>query len=164
MTETAFNEIIKDMVDGMPLTTALSIRSIQYVEFFRFINSFPKYLSEYESAQQAKAEIMADQVISIADDDSLDTQRARNKIDARRWYAAKMKPAKFGDRVDLNLNLHVDIGAALIDAQQRVRHILDGAQQTQQQVIETTAKQLTTATDQQSVDTPLKNELDDILS
>lgn len=164
MTESIFHDIIKDMVEGLPLKTALSMRLIPHIEFFRFVNSTPKYLSEYESAQQAKAELVAEQVIDIADDESIDAQRARNKIDARRWYAAKMKPAKFGERVDLNLNLHVDIGAALLDAQQRVRHILDGAQQAQQQVIETTAKQLTTATDQQSVDTPLKNDLDDILS
>lgn len=164
MTEDIFRAIIKDLVEGRPIKSILESIGVPVYEFFKFINSAPKYLSEYESAQQAKAEIVAEEIISISDDDTCEPQRARNKIDARRWYASKMKPAKFGDRVDLNLNLHVDIGAALIDAQQRVRHILDGAQHTQQQVIETTAKQITTATDQQSVDTPLKNELDDILS
>jgi hypothetical protein len=164
MTEDIFRSIIKDLVEGRPLDSSLSAHDTGAYEFFKFVNSAPKYLSEYELAQQFKAEVCAEQVVSIADDDTLDGQRARNKIDARRWYSSKMKPAKFGDRVDLNLNLHVDIGAALIDAQQRVRHILDGTQQAQQQVIETTAKQITHATDQQSVDTPLKNELDDILS
>ena len=65
-----------------------------------------------------------DEIIDIADTE-IDPQRARNRIDARRWYASKMKPDKFGDRIDLNINAVVDVSSALLEARQRAAQVID---------------------------------------
>jgi hypothetical protein len=50
----------------------------------------------------AQADTFADEVVSIADNDE-DYQRARNRIDARRWAAKVINPQRYGDRLDLNV-------------------------------------------------------------
>lgn len=53
---------------------------------------------QYARARQAQAELIADEVVNIADTEE-DPQKARVRIDARKWYAGKMKPKVYGDKV-----------------------------------------------------------------
>ena len=65
-------------------------------------------------AREAQAEHWADEIIEIADDSGLDVvnngeggyridgeaiQRARLRVDARKWLMSKLAPKKYGDRV-----------------------------------------------------------------
>ncbi len=72
------------------------------------------------------AEVLADEIIDISDDDSEDyiyieessadgksakrvmnhefVQRSRLKVDARKWYASKAAPRKYGDKSHLELS------------------------------------------------------------
>jgi hypothetical protein len=53
---------------------------------------------EYARARQIQADYFADQTVEIADSET-DNNRARNRMDARRWHASKIAPRKYGDRV-----------------------------------------------------------------
>ncbi len=48
-------------------------------------------------ARDIQADTLADEMLEIADTDP-DPQRARLRIDARMWYAAKLRPKKYGNR------------------------------------------------------------------
>lgn len=61
-------------------------------------------VQQYDVAREMQAEAIADEVIEIADTEP-DPQKARNRMDARRWYAGKMKPKKFGDRQTIDLSI-----------------------------------------------------------
>ena len=56
---------------------------------------------QYARARQAQAEVIADEVVDIADSEE-DPAKARVRIDARKWYAGKMKPKVYGDKIDVN--------------------------------------------------------------
>lgn len=101
---------LKDAVGG----TARELRT-----FFELVASDPNLSRDYALAQQARAELMADELVDIADNE-IDSQKARNRIDVRKWYASKMKPEKFGERIDLNVNHVVDLTAALTEAKKRL--------------------------------------------
>ena len=51
-------------------------------------------------------EFYAAQVISIADTEK-DPAIARNRMDARKWYASKVAPKKWGDKVDISATVEV---------------------------------------------------------
>lgn len=68
----------------------------------------------YTRAREAQADLLADQIIEIADDSSGDTiitekghlimdsefvARSRLKVDARKWKASKLAPRKYGDKI-----------------------------------------------------------------
>ena len=74
-----------------------------------------EFSDNYEKAKQEQADFLADEMLEIADDNSNDllegqhgnvpnganVQRSRLKIDTRKWIASKLKPKKYGDKLDL---------------------------------------------------------------
>lgn len=72
------------------------------------------FFAQYARAQDIRAHSLFDQIIEIADDSSRDTyedengnervntevvQRARLRVDARKWYIGKVMPKVYGERV-----------------------------------------------------------------
>lgn len=111
--------ILTEMHNGRSLNSTLKEFKINSMMFYDFVAENPILSSKYARAQTARAELLVEELIDIADTEP-DPQKARNRIDARKWYASKMTPHKYGDRIDLNLTTTVDIGKALLEAKQRV--------------------------------------------
>jgi hypothetical protein len=81
---------------------------------------FREFLQNYARARDERAEFLAEEILEIADDGANDlmtitkgdltyevenkevTNRSRLRVDARKWIASKLKPKKYGDKVDLN--------------------------------------------------------------
>lgn len=112
------HKVIESITEMETLKNALKIHKISSSKFFKMIHAEPKLETSYSLAQCAKTELIVEDIIEIADTD-IDPQRARNRIDARKWYASKMKPNKFGDRLDINLNQTIDIRGVLEEAKRR---------------------------------------------
>lgn len=70
----------------------------------------------YARAKEMQAEMLADEILQIADDGSNDTYtdeegrektdhdviaRSRLRVDSRKWIASKLKPKKYGDKMDV---------------------------------------------------------------
>ena len=119
LTDELIIELINQMANGLSLKSQLKLIGVEPFKFFDALNDRPDLEALYTRAQVARAELEVENIIDIADTED-DAQRARNRIDTRRWYAAKMRPQKYGDRIDLNINQTVDIGSALIEAKSRV--------------------------------------------
>lgn len=79
----------------------------------RWIESNEIFRQKYAHARERQAEYMAEQIVSIADDGTNDTQvdedgktivnhdhiaRSRLRVEARKWVASKLLPKKYGDR------------------------------------------------------------------
>lgn len=92
--------------DGMPAMSTM----------FKWLRQFPGFTEQYTRAKEQAAEVMAEDIITIADDGSDDyitktrmdgseyeevdqehIQRSRLRVEARKWIAAKLKPKKYGD-------------------------------------------------------------------
>lgn len=111
-------DVIRGIMDGQLLRIALEANSISNADFFEVINSSYELENYYSRAQQSRAEIYAEEIIDIADLEP-DPNKARVRVDARKWYASKAAPKKYGDRIDLNVNGTIDIAGALSDARKR---------------------------------------------
>lgn len=84
---------------------------------FRWMISHDDFCKQYDKAKVEQAEMLADEIISIADEehtviksqegkdievtyDSTAVARNRLRVDARKWVASKLKPKKYGDKID----------------------------------------------------------------
>lgn len=81
--------------------------------FYKRLAADAAFAERYTRAREVQAETLADEIISIADDDTGDwsdgedgprlnaehIQRSRLRVDARKWTAAKLAPKKYGDKV-----------------------------------------------------------------
>lgn len=163
MTKEQAIEIINTMVDEKAsLRVALHGYGIKPSDFYAYVWS-DSYLTDlYVRAQSVKAELMVEDIIDISDNE-IDASKARNRIDTRRWYAAKIQPNKYGERIDVNVNQVVSITDALADAKKRLlpndasQHIIEG------ELVDTKQVSDQRTTDTQSVETLEIKTLDDIL-
>lgn len=116
--------VIEDCYE-LSLTDALKKHGVKPQNFFPTLSLVPSLDEKFMRAQQARAELYMAEMIGIADNESIDPNRARNMILVREKYAAKLHPKKFSDRIDINVNTQIDIRGALDEAKNRVRNVLD---------------------------------------
>ncbi len=75
---------------------------------FRWIHSFEEFRNKYEHARDVQADVLTDEMDHIANNEE-DVQRARLIIDTRKWTASKLKPKKYGDKLDVEHGGNVTI-------------------------------------------------------
>jgi hypothetical protein len=87
------------------------------VTIYRWLAADPEFCNHYTRAREDQADTLADEIIAIADEqpeviavlnkngeliehklDNAFLQWQKNRIDARKWTAMKLKPKKYGDR------------------------------------------------------------------
>jgi hypothetical protein len=100
----ALRNILKD--ENMPSTST----------FYQWLDSNTDKAKQYARATEIRADIIFDDILSIADENTNDTfvndngieivnndviQRSRLRIDARKWVLSKLNPKKFGDKTDI---------------------------------------------------------------
>jgi len=96
----------------------------------------PSFAEQYTRAREEQADTNADEILDIADEmppeytdkdgkTSLDQTYIawqKNRIEARKWTAAKLRPKKYGDRVALE---GVEGGAAIKTEDTNANKFLD---------------------------------------
>ena len=146
----AFDGVIKDYVEGRALVECLKINGLSKVYFYSLISTYPFLESIYLRAQMARSESFADEIVDIADTE-VDSNRARNRIDARKWFASKIMPSKYGDRLELHVQGQLDLAAAMAEARSRTLPNSDPRQVIDAEVQDITTQSSNDATDNESV-------------
>jgi hypothetical protein len=124
--------VIDAVAKGERQTAALNRLGIDRIAFYQTLAESSELQSKMALARESMAHTLVDESLEIADVD-IDAARARNRIGARHWIAARFARKTFGDKVDISVEGQVSITAALEAAQQRVRlgrdpGTIDGAQ------------------------------------
>lgn len=88
-------------VDEMPAMSTI----------FKWLSEQSKFSEQYARAKEVQAECLADELVEIADDISNDVtgelempnavavQRAKLRVDTRKWIASKLLAKKYGDKL-----------------------------------------------------------------
>lgn len=104
------------------------------------------FAAHYARAREIGYHMMADEILHIADDNSSDVRtdedgnelvnhdvinRAKLRIDSRKWLLSKALPKIYGDRIEANVNHTLTIPQAFEDyirsiAQDRETKVIDG--------------------------------------
>ena len=72
--------------------------------------------AQYAQAREDQAESHTGELLSIADDQSIDPQSRKIMVDTRKWIASKLKPKVYGDKID-----HKHSGSLTIGIRQNER-------------------------------------------
>jgi hypothetical protein len=132
----AVAEGIRTVARGSTLHAYLQDVGLDDLRFYEIVETTPQLASDYARAKRVRAELIAQEIVDIADNEG-DAQKARNRIQARQWYAAKILPREYGDRMDINVTQTIDIGSALQDARARaLRPVCDQRDELDSQVVD----------------------------
>lgn len=128
------DRICAELAAGLSLRTVCASEDMpSAVSVFAWIRKYPDFLKQYEAAKAESADALVEEMIDIADDGRNDwmevhdregecvgyringehVQRSRLRVDTRKWAASKLKPKKYGDKVDVNHG--VEPGSVLFD-------------------------------------------------
>lgn len=119
MTESTYTEEVGQLICDK-LEEGMSLRAIcrEYKEqgvpnvktILRWLRRFPEFKEQYDTARKSQLELIADEILEIADDDSLDIDpatgkpnnavvtRDRLRVDTRKFLLVSLMPDKFGQK------------------------------------------------------------------
>jgi hypothetical protein len=99
-----------------------------------------QFRTHYAQAREEQADFYAAEIVEISDDGSNDTYtdddgnvrtnsevvaRSRLRVDARKWYASKLAPKKYGDRMELagDKENPVEVKLDIVDVAKRIAFV-----------------------------------------
>lgn len=151
-----FPDILNRMVNGEAIAKILKAKGVhRAMDFYDWLDASPNRALAYARAQEHKAEVYVDECVSIADNKELNPNVARNMIQVRQWYGAKVKPKKYGDRVDISVAGQLDLNVPILMARNRtLQPNSNPALPTNTQAIEYTDYNMVRPTDNESAALP----------
>ena len=99
-------------------------RDFDYTQLLRWIHKDPQRKSRYYEAQEIGSEMIAAEILEIADGNAdgipEDVQRSKLRIDSRQFLIKTWNRKRYGDVKTLEVNQNISITAALEQAQARL--------------------------------------------
>lgn len=122
------DRICAELSDGKSLRTVCKQEGMPSKStVFRWLRENKQFAEAYSRAKEEASDAWVEEILDIADDGTNDwmevhdkegksawkvngehIQRSRVRIDTRKWVASKMKPKKYGDKLEQNVTHGVD--------------------------------------------------------
>lgn len=108
--------ICQSLAEGRSLRSACLLKGMPHLStVLRWVNDYPEFREQYARAREARADMLAEDMLRIADTPQLGVtikdgpkgkevtkgdmiDHRRLQVDVRKWNAARMAPKKYGDR------------------------------------------------------------------
>lgn len=114
------DRICAQLAEGMSLRTVCNAEDMpSKTTVFNWLRTNKDFLDQYTRAKEESSDALIEDMLDIADDSSNDymaivkggevqmvenkevTNRSRLRVDTRKWIASKLKPKKYGDKMDV---------------------------------------------------------------
>ena len=113
------DDICKHLGLGYSLVKICALLNLEYRTVLRWLDSNVEFSRNYARAREDQADYWADEIMELADQDPqmilnrsgekvIDNAwvtHQKNRIDARKWVASKLKPKKYGDKQEIAMTL-----------------------------------------------------------
>lgn len=119
-TQELVDEICERIIEGESLRAICKSDNMPNTStVLRWLDKYETFRLQYTRAKEEQAEKFADEIVQIADDGLNDTYvdengkqrtdqdviaRSRLRVEARKWVAAKLKPKKYGEKVQTEVS------------------------------------------------------------
>ena len=105
-TETLADKICAKLSNGESLRKVCKSTTMPNAStVFRWIRANEAFCKQYEKAKEESADALLEDMLDIADDAEAESvQVARLRVDVRKWAASKLKPKKYGDKLQQELS------------------------------------------------------------
>lgn len=138
------DRICAELAEGKSMRTVCLAEDMPVMStVFKWLRERKEFSEQYTKAKTESADAMVEEMIDIADDGRNDwmeahdkdgefvgykvngdhIQRSRLRVETRKWIAAKLKPKKYGEKVDLNHGVQPENPLASLLAQVAGTHM-----------------------------------------
>lgn len=115
-TQDLFDEICERIADGESLRSICDDKQMpSRTSVFKWLSNSAELANQYARAREEQADAIFDDVKDIADmAKPEDVQVARLRIDARKWMAGKLRPKKYGEKLELSGNAEAPLTISVV--------------------------------------------------
>ena len=107
-TQEIANIICDRLSDGKSLKSICEMEDMpSKATVYNWLDNNKEFLDKYTRAKEDSSDALADDIQDIADkvlDGTYNPNAARVAMDGKKWIAAKLKPKKYGDKLDVTTN------------------------------------------------------------
>lgn len=103
---------------GKSMDECAALIGVDLLTVYHWMRITPHFKSDMIDASEVMYERLADELQTVHNDFE-DVNRGRLKADVSRWILTKRLSAKYGDRLDVNVNQQLSITSALDEALKR---------------------------------------------
>lgn len=117
------DRICAELAEGKSMRTVCKADDMPAMStVFKWLRERPEFSQQYTKAKEESADALVEEMLDIADDGTNDwmevhdkdgeaagykingeaVQRSRLRVETRKWIAAKLKPKKYSEKVDVN--------------------------------------------------------------
>jgi len=92
------------ITNGLGLVKACEQVNVSYNTVVKWLQNDASFMKMYAQAREIQADYYADNILETIDNASSDRneiERAKIKAEALKWIASKLKPKRYGDKLDL---------------------------------------------------------------
>lgn len=104
-TQNLADSICQELAMGKSLRTVCKGSDMPEVKtIFNWFRAYPEFLQQYTRAKEESADAFVEEMQDLADEVQLDKDainKARLQIDTRKWVSSKLKPKKYGEKLDV---------------------------------------------------------------
>jgi hypothetical protein len=75
--------------------------------FYCWLEADRTLAEHYAKARRQQIDYMAEQILELAENDNRNPLAVRNHIDANKWLCSKLRPEKYGDKLDISGTVQV---------------------------------------------------------
>ncbi len=126
-TDKISSEILRRFASGEKLTDICkAARMPTRFTVFNWKTAYPEFGKAYQAAMECYVDFLVAEGLTIVDTDP-DAKRAKNRSDYRIWLAGKLNRSQYGDKIDVQHNVSVDISPALSSAIDKMRSLGTGS-------------------------------------
>lgn len=123
--------IIDSLSNGQTLRQVCRDLQIDYSVVYRYKRTDPEFQEAFALARADGRDVIADEILEIADDASLDPKARKVKIDARldllaRWESGSYNPTVKIESTNRNMNVNATIGNDPNEAAAAYRDVIEG--------------------------------------
>lgn len=119
--QTTAIQICTRLVEGESLRSVCRDPAMPAIStVFLWLQAHPEFREQYDLARDAQADTLADEILFIADNPQIGTrsvtkpsgvevhegdmiEHRRLQVDARKWVASKLKPRRYGEKLESTL-------------------------------------------------------------
>ena len=110
--------LLTELKTGKPLRQACESADIQEPSrVLELVNSDDEFAAQYTRSRELGYLLLADDLQSVSDNDSIEPNSRRIMVDTRKWMLSKMLPKIYGDRLNLEHSGKVQTEQALTNAE-----------------------------------------------
>lgn len=99
-TEELGDRICAELASGRPLVKICEAEDMPATStVYEWLRKYSEFSDTYTRAREDQADYIADESIAISDNPNGDVARDRLRVETRKWFASKLKPKKYGDKI-----------------------------------------------------------------